>query len=411
MRIAIVSQYYPPERITLVPMLARALAERGHEIRVVTGFPNYPDGKLFDGFRQRFGHDESDQGIPVRRVPLLISHSQNPLGRVLNYVSFGLSALSASRFTRDADVVYIYATQMTAAIAPAVWQRFRGQPYVLHVQDLWPESIVGANMLPKEASRIVSRTISPWLRSVYRRSAAVVGIAPTMTRTLIQRGAPKTSRTIYNWAENAGRRETTADSQQHGALRLVYGGNIGEMQDFSTVIEALALTRDLNDVHVDVYGTGVLLEDVKGQAERLGLDCVEFHGWVDTATMAEAYDQADFSLVPLKDLPVFKMTIPSKFQASMSAGIPVITTAQGDLACMIARENVGYAASPGDPASLAVAIRNAHSTSAACRAQMGRQARSLYENTMSIDAALDALEEVLKDASRTDNTRKNRFIK
>lgn len=147
MKIAIVTQYYAPEPVPIAQSVAHGLRDRGHEVRVVTAFPNYPAGVLYDGYTQRGGHFEDDEGVRIHRARIFISHSNSAVGRVLNYLSFGFASFRAWAFVRESDVVYCYATQMTAAIGPDLWYRFRKMPYVMHVQDLWPESVTGSSMI------------------------------------------------------------------------------------------------------------------------------------------------------------------------------------------------------------------------------------------------------------------------
>lgn len=203
MKILFITQYFPPEKATITSTIAQAMVDRGHEARVLTGFPNYPDGKIFEGYSQRWRQREKFGDLDVLRVPLYADHSLNPVARTANYASFGLSAATARAFAKDVDVIYLYASQMTPALGPWLWRMFGGAPYVLHVQDLWPDSITGSSLVgSSRAGKTIDAVLNPWLKSTYQRAAGVVGIAPTMAETLISRGAPadKTS-VIYNWAD------------------------------------------------------------------------------------------------------------------------------------------------------------------------------------------------------------------
>ena len=120
-----------------------------------------------------------------------------------NYVSFGLSAATARSFAREVDVVYVYATQMTPALGPWLWRLTGGAPYVLHVQDLWPDSITGSSLVKGGlGARVVDAALTLGSPSVYRHAAAVIGIAPTMVETLIKRGVDRRkAHLVYNWAD------------------------------------------------------------------------------------------------------------------------------------------------------------------------------------------------------------------
>ena len=151
MRVAIITQYYPPEPVRI----PHGLADRGHGVRVLTAYPNYPDGGIAEGYRQRWNRWEDDGKVRVRRLPIFISHPRIPFARFWNYTTFSLNSSLAWSFMRDADMIYVYTTPMTAAFAPHVWRRTKGLPFVLHVQDLWPETVIGSSMVRGPCPRFV----------------------------------------------------------------------------------------------------------------------------------------------------------------------------------------------------------------------------------------------------------------
>jgi hypothetical protein len=199
LRVLVVTQYYRPEHAIIPSLLTERLAARGHHVQVLTGFPNYPEGSLHAGYRMRWLHREQLDGIIVHRVPLYVDHSQSAIKRLANYASFALSAAMRSKLAQGADVVYVYATQMTPALGPMLWRSTFGLPFVLHVQDLWPDSITGSKLLSRSASRAATAVLEPWLRVAYRNAAATIGISSRMTKTLVERGVPnERARTVLN---------------------------------------------------------------------------------------------------------------------------------------------------------------------------------------------------------------------
>lgn len=402
MRILILSQYYPPENTLISPAIARYLAQEGHQVRVLTGYPNYPEGRLFDGFEQHWRWHERDAAVDVLRVPLYVDHSQRAVRRSLNYLSFGASAATARGFARGADVVYIYATQMTPALGPWLWRLTGGAPYVLHVQDLWPDSITGSSLVQGGgAIRVVNSLLNPWLRSTYRQAAAVIGIAPTMVGALIERGVSKERvHLVYNWAKEDGIGHGSSASGSDDKTNVIYAGNVGDMQDLETAVHAAWLARDAK-VALTVVGNGVALPRVRALVDQLGATNVSFQGRVSRDQMGAIYSRSDYALVTLKDLPAFRGTIPSKFQASLFHGLPVITTVQGDVRSLVEEMAIGHTADAESVPSLERAFRAAAAEAGDARSAMASRARLAYTNRFSQAAGIAAIESILEQASQT----------
>jgi colanic acid biosynthesis glycosyl transferase WcaI len=403
MRIVVLSQYFTPEHTVVVEPLAHGLAGRGHQVKVLTGFPNYPQGRLYDGYRQGWRRRETHGRVEVLRVPLFVDHSQRAVRRMANYVSFAVSAATARRFVRDADVVYVYATQMTPALGPWLTRLAGGTPYVLHVQDLWPDSIVGSSLVATGgASRAITTVLSPWLRSVYRRASAVVGIGPSMVETLRERGVPADrAHLVYNWADNVPDPSSLGGEEAAGdraVTNVLYAGNVGDMQDLESAVAA-AHAAVGSGVQLTIVGDGVALPRVRDLAERLGAANVTFVGRVPVEEMPAVYAEAHYALVSLKDLPAFRGTVPSKFQASLAHGLPVITSVGGDVRRLVDELAVGFTADPEDVGSLTKAFEAAAELRESERGAMARRARSAYDEHFSFGAGLQAVERLLAEAA------------
>lgn len=401
MKVLVLSQYYPPENTLIAPTLARELANQGHRVRVLTGYPNYPEGRLFDGYSQQWRHREADGAVEVLRVPMWLDHSQSPVRRAVNYASFGLASATARSFAKGADVIYVYATQMTAAFGPWLWSLVGGTPYVLHVQDLWPDSITGSSLVGERASKAIDGLLAPWLSSVYQRASAVIGIAPTMVDVLVERGVDrKKTHLVYNWArEDSLPSGVRASGATRGRTRVLYAGNVGDLQALDVAVRAAHDARD-SGVDLTILGDGVALPRVKALADELQAPNVSFSGRVPRARMSAYYDEADFALVSLRDLPAFRGTIPSKLQAALSHGVPVVSTVQGDVRRVVEEEAVGFTAEAEDVSSLAAAFRAAGAESHS-RAGMAARARDLYSRRFSQTAGITSISEILQIAAGT----------
>jgi glycosyltransferase involved in cell wall biosynthesis len=408
-KIAIVTQYYSPEAIRIPDTLARRLVSSGHQVRVITGYPNYPDGQLFSGYRQRLNHVEMIEGVQVRRVPLFISHSYNPIARFLNYLTYAWSTVFAHSWVRSADIVYVYATQMTPAIGPSLWRAFFRLPYVLHVQDLWPESVTGSSMVGGGvAKKVIAGILNPWLRFLYRTASATIAIAPSMARMLVERGVPEERiRTVFNWSGvEPSSREMPADKHSE-TVSIVYAGNFGDHQSLDNVIHAANAVRDIEKLHITLVGSGVADRRLRELAASLDVPNVTFAGRVPPEAMGRIHSGSDFQIVSLSNLDIFEGTIPSKLQASISHGIPVITAVRGDVKRLVQENGIGFACDPDDPNQLAEAFRKAAALSPAARASMAKAARLFYGTSMSLDSGVSQIEAILYSASRQARSKDN----
>lgn len=396
--VLVVSQYYPPESADIPAHVATYLRQEGHKVRVLTGFPNYPHGRLFPGFHQRWRTRSIDNGVPVLRVPLFVDHSHRPILRMLNYLSFALSSASARRFSRGADVIYVYATQMTPALGPWLWKLTGGAPYVLHVQDLWPETVT-SSALSGKAGRIFDALLTPWVNAVYRSAAHIIAIAPRMAETLRQRGGGDRVSVVYNWARfskpsSVSSTARDADTQ----TRIVYAGNLGEMQDLTTVVLAAHSVAD-EGVVLRLIGEGVEAERLRQLVASLGVSNVMVERVMSREEIAEVYSHSDFGLVSLRDEPLFWGTIPSKFQDLLGAGVPVITNIQGDVRDLVESWQLGLAADPGVP-GLAQAFRQSALSTAAERKDFARNALATADQLFNRERVLAQLTDILIQSVR-----------
>jgi colanic acid biosynthesis glycosyl transferase WcaI len=407
MKIGIISQWYPPEPASIPSNLADGLVARGHEVRVLTGFPNYPDGKIYPGYHQRWTDRSTLDGVDVRRVPLYASHDSSPAKRAANYLSFAAtSSLAALRFLGDVDVVYVYLTPATVFAAPALLRLLRRIPAVIHVQDIWPESVTASSMAPTGiAGRTVNAVLHTAMRRIYKASAAVAVIAPSMRDLVVTRGAdPDRVRVILNWAEEslfhpvAPTEHARRDIGHRGRCTFMYAGTMGPFQNIEATVRAAASLDGAGDVDLVLIGSGIAEESARALATELGATNIRFLGRRPATEMAALYGAAEYQLVTLRDLPIFRGTIPSKLQAALACGSPVVVSVPGDCAALVEDNGVGFAAPPDDWRLLADRMQQAAKVPAADHADMSRRAVEVYRSQMSRQAGIDQLEDLLTGA-------------
>jgi colanic acid biosynthesis glycosyl transferase WcaI len=399
-KIGMITQWFAPEQFPLPNSLSEQSVRAGDEVTVLTGFPSYPFGKIYSGYSQVSDFHEVIAGANVYRVKSFLSHDSSAINRIRTFASFALSSTRKSSVLAKTDVNYVYATPMSASMA-AWWRRKRnGVPYVLHIQDLWPESVSSSGMLSKgPISSMVGTLISALLRPIYSAASHIIVISPSMRTALVNRGVDGSKITkVLNWDPDSV--ECSDDHPMRSSshrVRFVYAGNLGVMQDVATILGAADLLRNNPQVEIHIYGSGVLEASLQQMAADANLGNVTFHGRVAKETMSEVYAASDFQLVTLKDDPLFRMTIPSKFQAAMAHGIPVVSTVQGDLQSICHDAGVGWTAQAEDPASLAEAISLAAAVDPVGRKAMNDSCLELYRNELSPDKGIAAVRKILED--------------
>ncbi|MFI5834012.1 glycosyltransferase family 4 protein [Micromonospora sp. NPDC051300] len=407
MRIGIVSQWYPPEPAFIPGELADELAGRGHRVRVLTAHPNYPGGRIYPGYRQRWNTRETHGAVAVRRVPVHPSHDTSAVGRVASYLSFAAtSSLAATRWLAGMDAVYVYHPPPTA-VAATLLPRLSGRaPVLLHVQDIWPESVTASEMAPTgRRGRLLERALTAAMRRTYRAADGIAVLSPSMAQLVIERGAdPARVRTVLNWTDERLFRPVPVDPAARAALghrgrcTVMFAGNMGPFQRVETAVRAAAALPDTVDLVL--VGSGTEEEPARRLAAELGAENVRFLGRRAPEEMAALYAAADFQLVTLRDLPALRGTVPSKVQAALACGRPVVVSAPGDVVGLVDAARVGLTCPPEDWRALVERFAEAARMPAAERAEAGARARRLYQERMSRRVGVDAIEDMLTKLPR-----------
>ncbi len=400
MRILILNQFCTPEPNFKSVPFARELARRGHEVRILTGFPNYPGGAIYRGYRLRLFQRETIDGIPILRVPLFPSHDRSVWRRGLNYGSFGIASLPALLGGWRPDVIYIY--NALDGVFAALAKTLRGVPYVLDIQDLWPDSIFAAGMGRPWMERVVSRALA----YAYRHATRVVVLSPGFKDVLIRRGVPASKlEVIYNWCDEDALLHTpfanlsAAELPFKGRFTILYAGNLGAVQGLDTVIDAATQLRcGRPDICFAIMGQGIVAEQLKEQVARLGLDNVTFLPARPIDQVASVLRAADALLIHLKSSPLFDVTIPSKTQAYLALEKPILMAVRGDAAEVVRRAEAGILTEPGNAGMLAEAAIRLADMSSEDRATMGRRGGDWYRRESSLSVGVGRFEIVFLSA-------------
>jgi len=400
MRILILSQYYYPEPVEKVHDLARGLVRKGHEVQVITGFPCYPQGEIYSGYRQSVAAEDELDGVRITRIPQLPDHSTSAIKRALYYLSFALSAATIGLVkARRADVMLVYQAALPIGLSAGLISKLRRIPLVPDVVDLWPESVVASGML---TNRIAIGALRYAARLVYALSDEIIVVTDGFRRSLRALGVPDEKMTVvHNWmpSETYLGGESGADEADRGAFsrrfNIMYAGNMGPSQDLATVIEAASLLRDLPDVQFVLAGGGLELDALTKLVQQRGLTNVLFLGRRPPASMPALYALADVLLVHLKPDSLSDVSIPSKTFSYMASGRPVLMAVRGDAEKFMAENRFGLSARPSDPESLAEAVRALHTMPGEERERMGQAALRSYRRKYCSEVQIDRVAELL----------------
>lgn len=396
MRILMIMQWCRPEPdFKCIPM-AKALQARGHEVEVLTGFPNYPGGKVYPGYRIRWLQRETIEGIPVVRVPLYPSHDRSSLKRALNYLSFAWSAAIIGPFvTRQPDVIYVYNPM---GLPGLVFMTLKGVPFVYDIQDLWPDSIAASGMM--RLGGVPLAMLGRFFDQVYRSAARIIVLSPGFKRTLGERGVPPAKvEVLFNWCnEDVLPAAGSGRSRNDGKLEIVYAGNMGRPQALSAIVEAARrLEAACPRARFTFIGGGTELESLRSRSE--GLANVRFVAQVPQEQIGRHLQQADVLLVHLKADPLFAITIPSKIQFYLAMGKPVLAGVAGDAADLVQRSGAGLIFEPENVDALVEQVTRLGALDTDALEAMGRRGRRFYEQDLSLATAAARLESVLACAA------------
>ena len=402
-RVLLLTQWFDPEPTFKGMVFARELVRQGFEVEVLTGFPNYPGGKVYPGYRIQQLQREMIDGVQITRVPLYPNHDQSAIKRVLNYASFAASSLVYGLFmARRADVIYAYHPPLTVGITASLIRVLRRIPVVYDIQDMWPDTLRATGMLNNARALNVVEAVCQW---VYRRVDHIVVLSPGFKRLLMQRGVPETKVSlIYNWADEvalAAPQGQLPDSfPSTKQFRVVFAGNMGKAQALDAVLDAAALLQTRGSrVCFVMLGGGVEVNRLKLRMVEMKLQNVLFLPQVPMAEVGTYLRAADALLVHLRKDPLFEVTIPSKTQAYMTVGKPLLMAVDGDAANLVSQSGGGVRAESENAEALADAAEGLAALPSEQLLAMSQRARHYYQDHLALSVGVAEFGAIFKHLS------------
>lgn len=341
MKILVVSQYFYPENFR-INQLCLDLKEKGHEITVLTGKPNYPSGKYFPNYSFKGNEDEIWQGIPIYRATLR-ARKKGGLNLIKNYLSFvwnGSKKIKQLITNQKFDVLYVFEVSPITVALPAIKVKKKLHiPIVMNVQDLWPENIVAVTGIK---NKIIINTINKLVNHIYTHCDLILASSPIFIDMIKPR--LKSNTIIRYWPQYSLITETTEKIRlfDSSKFNIVFTGNIGEAQGLDVVIEAAKYLKNTSIVF-HLIGEGRAKEKLQEMVKQSRLEeYIQFHGFIEESKINQYLAASDAALLILKADPIFEMTIPAKLQTYLACGMPILGCVSGISQKIIEESQSGF---------------------------------------------------------------------
>lgn len=395
MRILLITQWFEPEPVLKGITFAKALKEHGHEVEVLTGFPNYPTGRVYPGYKVRLYQKELIDGISVIRIPLYPSHDNSAVGRIANYVSFSFSAsVLGPWLIRRPDLIYVYHPPPTTYLPAFICKLLYRIPVVYDIQDFWPETLAATGMFN---NKLGLKMVDVYCRLSYKAATKIVVLSPGFKKKLIQKHVPEDKiEVIYNWFDEKKLAHTSEMNElpeiltRTDTFKVLFAGNMGKAQALDTVLRAaMRLKETTFQIDFIFIGGGVDVDELKLRSSQMELTNVHFLPPVPQTEVGLVLNAADVLLVHLKEDPLFRITIPSKIQAYLAVGKPILCAVPGDASNLVTNAKAGLACPSEDPDRLAQTVLEFLKMPTSQRAEMGNSGKDYYDNNICMKAGVE----------------------
>ncbi len=406
MRILIFSQHFWPESF-IINDFAKNLKEQGHEVLVATGKPNYPVGQIFEGYKLLGLQTENYDGIPIFRVPLWPRGRSGALNLILNYFSFVLSGLLFFPWmlrAKKIDHIVVFASSPLVQAIPAIWLKYFKKAHLsIWVQDLWPESLSATGHIKNETAL---RAVGKLVKFIYWQSdtllvqskAFISSVARYADESKIIYFPNLFDRRTMQVTENSI--PTELQRQLSENFSFVFAGNLGTAQSLETIIQAAELVADLKDVKIVIVGSGSSGDWLQKQVEQKKLKNIFLSGRYPMQAMPEIFFYSKVLLVTLKADPIFELTVPSKVQAYLAAGKPILAAIDGEGARVIDESGAGLTGAAADALTLASNMRKFHSMDADTLNKMSLNAKNYFDKNFDMSTETQRFVKVLTQRSK-----------
>lgn len=395
--ILVISQYFFPEQFRIND-ICEEWVKRGYKVTVVTGIPNYPQGKFYDGFGVFKQNKQTYRGIEIIRLPI-VPRGNNSLMLALNYASFVVSGYFWQLFTSlKPDNVFIFEVSPMTQALPGVWlSKRRKIPCYIYVQDLWPENV---EIITGIKNKAIINAIGKMVDYIYKNSTGIFTTSRSFVEAIISRGVEKEK--VNYWPQYAEdfyvpvEKQDIEEIPNVDNLNITFTGNIGQAQGLDILVEAAKILKEdyqVGNVTFNIVGDGRYKEKLKQNItdnEVTGM--FHFVGKQKPEKIPDILASSDVAFLSLIKDPLFSKTIPAKLQSYMACGKPILAAADGETSTIILESECGICVPSGDAYALAQGILEYLEMPSENIARIGTKARSYYDNNFNKSLLLNEMD-------------------
>lgn len=394
--ILVVSQYFYPEQFRIND-ICQEWVKRGFKVTVITGIPNYPEGKYYEGYGILKKRKETWNGIDIIRIPL-IPRGKSKIGLVCNYLSFPVSGFIWNLLSNiKADYVFNFETSPMTQTLIAVWYAQKHKvPCYLYVQDLWPEAVETVTGIHNP---FIIKPLDTMVRYIYKHCDKIFCTSPSFVRDICKRGVDK--KKVYYWPQYAeefyrpAEKHSVPEIEDDDSFKIIFTGNIGYAQGLDTIPKAAKILKSKGaNVKFYIVGDGRYKQELIKEISYAGVeDMVLLIGRHPAKRIPEFLACCDVAYVSFMNDSLFSKTIPAKVQSYMACGMPVLAASEGETNRIVQKADCGLCSRIGDEVSLAENVEKMMSMELAELERMGKNAREFCNRYFSKKVLMDKMDE------------------
>lgn len=397
MKILIVTQYFWPEEFRIND-ICEGLKNQGHEVEIFTGMPNYPKGKLYEGYSLFGPYKEEYKGMKVIRFPIIPRGKSGGLNMVLNYLSFminGSIRIIPTLFKRYDRVFMFQTSPITAAIPAIIYSKVKKVKSYIYIQDLWPETFY--SIIPMKNDKL-KRVFKSICTRIYKRFTTILISSKGYEDILVDSGIDR-DKIVYfpQWAEDLySCKENVREKSEDKQFNVTFAGNIGKAQSVDTIIKAAELAKDIKEIKWNILGDGSDFENIKSMVRSCGLeDSVILHGRKPSTEMPKYFASSEGLIVTLRNEGILKVTLPAKVQSYMASGKPIIAAVSGEGSKVIKEAECGLTGEAEDHIALYNNIIKLYKMTKEERQVMGDRGKKFFDENFTRAKLLAELNNII----------------